>query len=103
MGQGSDVAEVLKVRYGEFMSKVISINSRGTLTLPSEMRRRFGLNNAGPVVAEETMEGILLRPGFTLPIEIYSGKRVAEFEESDADLEPFVDRLNDRSLDRKQA
>lgn len=83
------------------MSKVISINNRGTLTLPSEMRRRFGLNNAGPVVAEETGDGILLRPGFTLPIEIYSRERVAEFEGSDAELEPFVDRFGDQSSNRK--
>jgi AbrB family looped-hinge helix DNA binding protein len=61
------------------MTKVININGRGTLTLPKELRRRFGLKSAGQVVAEETADGILLRPGVTFPVEIYSEKRLAEF------------------------
>ena len=61
------------------MTKIISINQRGTLTLPKEMRQRLGLKDSGQVVVEETAEGLLLRPGFTVPVEIYSAKRVAEF------------------------
>ena len=62
------------------MTKVININDRGTLTLPKELRRRLGVNGNGQVVAEETEEGILLRAGVTFPIEIYSEKRLAEFD-----------------------
>jgi bifunctional DNA-binding transcriptional regulator/antitoxin component of YhaV-PrlF toxin-antitoxin module len=63
------------------MTKVININDRGTLTLPKEMRRRLGVDrNAQQVVAEETDEGILLRPGVTFPVEMYSDKRLAEFQ-----------------------
>lgn len=62
------------------MTKIININGRGTLTLPKELRRRFGVNGNGQVVAEETDEGILLRAGVTFPIEIYSEKRLAEFD-----------------------
>ena len=61
------------------MTKVININDRGTLTLPKEMRRRLGVDRQAQVVAEETDEGILLRPGVTFPIELYSDKRLAEF------------------------
>ena len=61
------------------MTKVIQINGRGTLTLPKELRQRLGLQTAGPVVVEETDNGLLLRPGVTVPVEIYSAKRVAEF------------------------
>ena len=61
------------------MTKVISINERGTLTLPKEMRQRLGLHAQGKVVVEETAEGILLRAGVTVPVEIYTGKRLAEF------------------------
>jgi bifunctional DNA-binding transcriptional regulator/antitoxin component of YhaV-PrlF toxin-antitoxin module len=71
------------------MTKVININDRGTLTLPKELRRRLGVNGNGQVVAEETEEGILLRAGVTFPIEIYSDKRLAEF-----------DRHNERALTR---
>jgi bifunctional DNA-binding transcriptional regulator/antitoxin component of YhaV-PrlF toxin-antitoxin module len=62
------------------VTKVLNINGRGTLTLPKEMRQRLGLQDAGQVVAEETAQGILIRPGVTFPIEIYSEKRLAEFD-----------------------
>ena len=61
------------------MIKVININNRGTLTLPVQMRRRLGVDGNAQVVAEETDEGILLRPGVTFPVELYSEKRLAEF------------------------
>ena len=61
------------------MTKVININGRGTLTLPKELRRRIGLKSSGQVVAEETADGILIRAGVTFPVEIYSDKRLAEF------------------------
>jgi len=71
------------------MTKVININGRGTLTLPKEMRDRLGLKDAGQVVAEETAQGILIRAGATFPIEIYTDKRLAEF-----------DRTNEKALRR---
>jgi bifunctional DNA-binding transcriptional regulator/antitoxin component of YhaV-PrlF toxin-antitoxin module len=71
------------------MTKVININDRGTLTLPKALRRRLGVNGNGQVVAEETEEGILLRAGVTFPVEIYSEKRLAEF-----------DRHNEQALTR---
>jgi bifunctional DNA-binding transcriptional regulator/antitoxin component of YhaV-PrlF toxin-antitoxin module len=61
------------------MTKVIHINDRGTLTLPKEMRRRLGVDRQAQVVAEETDQGILLRPGVTFPVELYSAERLAEF------------------------
>lgn len=61
------------------MIKVININGRGTLTLPKEMRQRLGVSSNAQVVAEETDDGILLRPGVTFPVELYSDTRVAEF------------------------
>lgn len=61
------------------MIKVVNINERGTLTLPREMRRRLGVNGQAQVVAEETDEGVLLRPGVTFPVEVYSDNRLAEF------------------------
>jgi bifunctional DNA-binding transcriptional regulator/antitoxin component of YhaV-PrlF toxin-antitoxin module len=71
------------------MTKVININQRGTLTLPKEMRDKLGLKDAGQVVAEETTQGVLIRAGVTFPIEIYTDKRVAEF-----------DRANEQALRR---
>lgn len=72
------------------MTKVISINGRGTLTLPKELRERLGIKAAGQVVVEETSDGVLLRPGVTVPVEIYSAERMAEFSRNnDAALAGF--------------
>ncbi len=70
------------------MTKVISINDRGTLTLPKELRQRLGVKNGGQVVAEETDNGILLRVGVTFPIEIYSDARLAEFHRNNEEALP---------------
>lgn len=55
------------------------IGRRGTLVIPAALRRRFGLDEGSEVIAEETPEGILIRPAVTLPVEIYSPERRAEF------------------------
>lgn len=62
------------------MKNIININGRGTLTLPKAMRKRLGLNGEGQVLAEETPEGVVLKPGAAFPIEIYSDERIAEFD-----------------------
>jgi AbrB family looped-hinge helix DNA binding protein len=71
------------------MTKVININDRGILTLPKEMRRRLGVNGNSQIIAEETGDGVLLRAGVTFPVELYSDKRLAEF-----------DRINEQALAR---
>lgn len=78
------------------MTKVININNRGTLTLPKELRKRFGLKAGGQVIAEETRNGILLRPGVTSPIEIYTDKRLAEFTRADKELGAFLKNKKNR-------
>lgn len=55
------------------------IGKRGTLVIPAKLRRRFGLSEGSTVIAEETEEGILLRPAVTVPVEVYSTERRAEF------------------------
>ncbi len=71
------------------MIKSITINDRGTLTLPKELRRRLGLQGKGQVVVEETENGVFLRAGATFPIEMYTEKRIAEFSGN-----------NEKALDR---
>jgi bifunctional DNA-binding transcriptional regulator/antitoxin component of YhaV-PrlF toxin-antitoxin module len=74
----------------EFMTKTISMNDRGMVTLPKPMRKRIGYGEGGGVlVAEERPEGILLRPGRVVAVENYSPERIAEFKASDAELAPF--------------
>lgn len=61
------------------MSETRRIGKRGTLVIPAPLRRRFGLSEGTEVIAEATEDGILLRPAVTVPMEIYSPERKAEF------------------------
>lgn len=66
------------------ISESSRIGKRGTFVIPVKLRRRFGLSEGTTVIAEETEEGILLRPAVTVPIESYSSERRAEFLLSNA-------------------
>jgi AbrB family looped-hinge helix DNA binding protein len=67
------------------MKKIVTINDRGTITLPKELRRKYGLETGGKIVIEESEEGLLLRPGVTFSVEIYSEDRLKEFQECNED------------------
>ncbi len=62
------------------------MTDRGTVTLPAKLRRQLGIKADDQLIAEATPEGLLLRPAVTLPIEIYSKKRIAEFDAAEAEL-----------------
>jgi len=61
------------------MKSVITVNERGTLTLPAKFRRQLGLGADHVLLAELTPKGILLRPSAVVPLEAYSGSRRAAF------------------------
>ncbi len=64
------------------MTKIISMDDQGTLTLPKELRQRLGMNGRREILAEETNDGILLRANEDPPVEIYSDERLKEFYEN---------------------
>jgi AbrB family looped-hinge helix DNA binding protein len=55
------------------------VGKRGTVVVPAEIRRRYGLVEGTLVIAEEREDGVLLRPARVVPIEIYPPERRAEF------------------------
>jgi AbrB family looped-hinge helix DNA binding protein len=60
------------------------VGKRGTVVIPAKMRRRFGITEGSLIIAEETGDGILIRPAIAMPVESYSRERVAEFILSNA-------------------
>lgn len=68
------------------METVLTITSRGVVTLPAKLRREMGLKADDQLVAQTTSEGLLLRPAVTLPVEMYGAARIREFDEAEADL-----------------
>jgi antitoxin PrlF len=69
----------------------VIINERGVITIPGPMRKAFGLKANDELIIEETDQGLLLRPSVSVPIELYSEERIAEFaseEEAVGELLP---------------
>jgi len=82
------------------MKATLTLTNRGVVTLPAKLRRALGLRADDQLIAETTPEGLLLRPAVTLPVEIYSERRIREFDEAEAELAKV---LNYRSRTKKTA
>ena len=65
------------------MQQKVTIGRRGIITIPAKMREAFGLKQDDELIIENTDQGLLLRPAMSVPIEIYSEKRIAEFAEDE--------------------
>ena len=72
------------------MKATLTVTSRGVVTLPAKLRAALGLKPDDHLIAETTPEGLLLRPAVTLPVEVYSEKRIGEFDEAEAHLEKVL-------------
>jgi len=66
------------------ISESTKVGRRGTFVIPANLRRRYGIEEGSEIIAEETPEGILIRPALTVPIELYGAERKAEFILSNA-------------------
>lgn len=74
------------------MKTMLTVTSRGVITLPAKLRQALGIKADDQLIAETTPEGLLLRPAVTLPIELYSDERIREFDEAEAELEKVLPR-----------
>lgn len=71
------------------MTSVLTVSRRGTLSLPSTVRKRFGLRGGSRVFVEEKPEGLLLKIGSRYPVELYTKKRLAEFAREERALRRY--------------
>ncbi len=60
------------------------VGKRGAIVVPAKLRKRFGIEEGSIVIAEETDDGILIRPAMVVPVERYTPERKAEFLLSNA-------------------
>ncbi len=74
------------------MADKVTMNSRGGITIPARLREAFGLEPNDEFLVEPVVEGILLRPSVSVPIEFYTEERIAEFA---SDEEPLGGGLPD--------
>ena len=74
------------------MKSGLRVSRRGAVTLPAKLRQALGIKTDDQLIAETTPDGPLLQPAVTLPIEIYSDKRIGEFDEAETELERVMRR-----------
>jgi AbrB family looped-hinge helix DNA binding protein len=65
-------------------SAISRVGKRGTVVIPANLRRRFGIDENSFVIAEEREDGVLIRPAAVVAVEHYSPERKAEFLLSNA-------------------
>ncbi len=61
------------------MTDYIRVGKRGTVVIPAETRRKYGLDEGEMLVMEEAEGGLLLKPARAYEVETYTPERRAEF------------------------
>ncbi len=65
------------------MRETVIVSSRGQLTLPAGLRKRFGIQAGGPVIIEDRNGEIVLKPAFVMEVELYSDEQIAAWDHAD--------------------
>jgi AbrB family looped-hinge helix DNA binding protein len=64
--------------------ELVKLGKKGQISIPKSVLRKLGIENEVFLLLETTPDGgILLRQAGVYPLEIYSDKRLKEFEEAD--------------------
>ncbi len=65
------------------MKQTLIVSNRGQLTLPANLRKRFGIKNGGAVILEERDNELVLKPAMVLELEMYTDAQVSVWDEAD--------------------
>jgi antitoxin PrlF len=81
------------------LREVLTVSSRGQITLPAEMRRHLGIEPGGAVIVEDCGGELRLKPAAVLEVELYSDEDIAEWDQADA----LSDQERQQILERLKA
>ena len=70
------------------MNETLVVSSRGQITLPAVLRKRFGIKGGDVLILEDRGDEIVLKPGVVLEARYYNDEQIAEWD--------AADRLSDR-------
>jgi AbrB family looped-hinge helix DNA binding protein len=51
------------------------VGRRGTIVLPSSVRKRYGLNDGSLFISEQRDDGVLIRPAIATPLDLEEVRR----------------------------
>jgi AbrB family looped-hinge helix DNA binding protein len=63
--------------------EVLTVSSRGQITLPAGMRKKLGITPGGTVIVEQVDGELRLKPAAVLEIELYSDEQIAAWDQAD--------------------
>lgn len=89
----------MQVSRHDSLREVLTVSSRGQITLPAEMRRHLGIEPGGAVIVEDFGGELRLKPAAVLKVELFSDEVIAEWEQADA----LSDQERQQILKRLQA
>ena len=81
------------------LREVLTVSSRGQITLPAEMRRQLGIEPGGAVIVEDFGGELRLKPAAVLEVELFSDEAIAEWDQAD----DLTDQERQQILKRLQA
>ncbi len=65
------------------MRQTLIVSTRGQITLPADIRRRFGIKSGEPVILEDRNGELVLKPAAVLEVEMYTPEQIAEWDRED--------------------
>jgi len=72
------------------MQERLTMGLRGVITIPAKLREAYGLKPNDELLIEASEQGFFLRPSLSVPLEMYTEERIAEFsgdEEALSDIQ----------------
>lgn len=82
---------------------IVLLSEKGQVTIPQYIRRKLHISKGDPLLIEMADDGsILLRSAAVLPVEMYSPRRLREFEKED-EMSPVEKRRLAKKLHGRDA
>jgi AbrB family looped-hinge helix DNA binding protein len=88
------------------MRQTLIVSTRGQITLPADIRKRFGIRSGEPVILEDRNGELVLKPATVLEVEMYTPEQLAEWDRedqlSDAERAAILKRLPAKSATKRR-
>lgn len=65
------------------MRQTLVVSNRGQLTLPANLRKRFGIKEGGVIILEERGNELVLKPAVVLEVEMYTDDQISDWDQAD--------------------
>lgn len=84
------------------MTDLSKVGKRGTIVIPADLRRRFGIKEGSLVITEAMDNGVLIRPAIALPADEYRTRFFAALDHGydglRRDAQLWTEELKERQL-----